>query len=103
MFKKAILFLLICILTVQILPIQWLSMLLAGEISIELVALSESEEDASTDDEISKDKKVKIFERDFVLLSIYQDSKNQLKCIRKIDANFSSHCREVICPPPNFI
>lgn len=104
MFKKTILFLLICILTVQILPVQWLTMLVDGEISIELVALSESEDDASTgDDETSKDKKVKIFECDFVLLNTNEESKNQLKCTRKIDASSSSHCREVLCPPPNFI
>lgn len=98
MFKKIILFLLICILTVQILPVQWQAMLVDGEISIELVALSES-----GDDETSKEKKVKIFECDFVLLNTNEGSKNQLKCTRKIDASSSSHCREVLCPPPNFI
>ena len=104
MFKKAILFLLFCILTVQISPIQWLKTLVDGEISIELVALSESEDDVSTgDDETSKDIKVKIFECDFVLLNTNEGSNNQLKCTRKIDASSSSHCREVLSPPPNFI
>jgi hypothetical protein len=101
MIKKAILLLLICNLTLQIFPIQWLTMLVDGGNTIALFAMSDADEDA--DDETSKEKKAKIFECDFVLLNTNETCANQLKCTRKMDASDSSHCREVICPPPNFI
>ena len=66
-----------------------------------MVVLSDIDDD--TDDETSKDKKVKIFECDFVLFNANQAVSSQLKCTRKFDASSSSHCREVLCPPPNFI
>lgn len=101
MFKKLILFVLICILTVQIYPVQWLFMLVDEVYAIELIVMNEFEEDA--DDEISKDKNVKIFEYDIVLLNTNEALTRLLNCTHTTNSFSSNHCSEVLCPPTNFI
>ena len=101
MFKKTILFILVCILTLQIFPVQWLAMLVDEGHSIELIAMSDTDEDS--DDETSKAKKVKVFESDIVLLNTYEAFTSLLKCTHENTFSTSNHCSEVLCPPPNSI
>jgi hypothetical protein len=101
MFKKVILLLLICILSLQIFPTHWIPFIVEENESTQLISLNTSEEDQN--DEFGKDFKGKIFESD--LLNISQNPIWAHLTVYQYDIQAKTiyFTKEVICPPPNFI
>ena len=68
--NKIILIILIGVLSLQIFPTQWLSMISDDTTSIQYLASGESEEDI--DDEPGKDAKIKFLENNFLIVSPFK-------------------------------
>jgi hypothetical protein len=101
MFKKIILLLVICILTIQIFPSEWLSSMLNKSNCIELVSTSNADEDA--DEDALKNLKLKLIEVD--ILDSHSKNLNYTKKVylNYVDLVVFNYANEVICPPPNFL
>ncbi|MEN9381906.1 MAG: hypothetical protein RI940_787 [Bacteroidota bacterium] len=101
MFKKIILILVICILTIQTFPTEWLSSMLNKTNCIELVSTSNADEDA--DEDVLKNLKFKLIEIDILNYSRKNLIYTKKVYFNYIDLVFYSFSNEVICPPPNYI
>lgn len=99
MFKKSLLILLIGIISVQMVPLQFLSSFNSNERSEQLGSINETEEDS--DDDLTEVFKLKLFDSNiqtfqlgnFISLNSIYDTLN-IPDLRDLSY-------EIICPPPN--
>lgn len=101
MYKKVILLLLICILSLQMFPTQWITFMEEENKSTQFISLSTPEEDQ--EDEFGKDLKGKIFESDLMDFSHNPIWAHLVVHQFDIHTKTIDFSKEVICPPPNFI
>lgn len=101
MYKKIILILVICILTIQTFPTEWLSSMLNKTNCIELVSTNNPDED--TDEDTLKNFKIKLIEVD--ILNSHNKYLNYTKKVylNYVDLVVFNYANEVICPPPNYL
>jgi hypothetical protein len=98
--NKIILIILIGVLSLQIFPTQWLSMISDDTTSIQYLASGESEEDI--DDEPGKDAKIKFLENNFLIVSNSNIHQASIQYCNYLLSDIRTLWSEVFCPPPNF-
>lgn len=101
MFKKIIIILILGILTIQILPSEWMSCIIKKSNCIEFVSASNNEEDA--DEDFFKNFKIKIIEVDIIDHAHHYFTYTKKAYLNYVDLIVFNYSSEVICPPPNFI